>query len=439
MESVDWNNSEQTLAALANLVGIPCNHTNEQLSSLLQTLVPHEALAVLAGSCARSPMSTHGDAGITDRITSADLARLGGTIALGEPFSGEAVLIAGAERPVAAFVAGPTDPGALLVLVRSENTPLSPRTMALTQHVWEIFAAEIGARIDDADPGDLSASRAAAGARERLTAELTDVHAATLSSVLGTLRSRDLEDDDARRTAIDLAAAALVDLRASEELESGMAEERVERAFDAMRKELGPIARYGSIEIEFSAPADAGDEALATLPAPVAQAARAIVRRAALTMLEQGELHRIRVAWELDSDLVITVRDDGSGDLSGDALALQAIVDRAQALGGTAEIEGVPGWGTRIVARLPLRMAVEPPAQAHPLDVLAPRERAVLEQLARGRRNRQIAEDLSISENTVKFHVANVLAKLGVHSRGEAAALARETGIPGGPSLTAVS
>ena len=53
----------------------------------------------------------------------------------------------------------------------------------------------------------------------------------------------------------------------------------------------------------------------------------------------------------------------------------------------------------------------------------------MLGQLARGRRNRQIAELLSISENTVKFHVANVLAKLGVPSRGEAAAIARDAGI----------
>jgi DNA-binding NarL/FixJ family response regulator len=56
------------------------------------------------------------------------------------------------------------------------------------------------------------------------------------------------------------------------------------------------------------------------------------------------------------------------------------------------------------------------------------RELEVLGQLARGRRNRDIARELHISESTVKFHVANILEKLGVGSRGEAAALAHEWG-----------
>ncbi len=91
------------------------------------------------------------------------------------------------------------------------------------------------------------------------------------------------------------------------------------------------------------------------------------------------------------------------------------------------------------LTRLPLRPLGQQALQAHPLDMLGPRELDVLEQLARGRRNRQIAEDLMISENTVKFHVANVLSKLGVHSRGEAAAMARENGLPGAAPLSAVS
>jgi DNA-binding NarL/FixJ family response regulator len=53
----------------------------------------------------------------------------------------------------------------------------------------------------------------------------------------------------------------------------------------------------------------------------------------------------------------------------------------------------------------------------------------VLRLLAEGRSNRQIAEQLFISGKTASVHVTNILAKLGVHSRLEAAATARHLGL----------
>lgn len=81
-------------------------------------------------------------------------------------------------------------------------------------------------------------------------------------------------------------------------------------------------------------------------------------------------------------------------------------------------------------ARLPLDATAAPaPAPAEPADPadalgLTARERDVLRLVADGRTNRQIAEELFISPKTASVHVSNILGKLAVATRGEAAALA---------------
>ncbi len=60
---------------------------------------------------------------------------------------------------------------------------------------------------------------------------------------------------------------------------------------------------------------------------------------------------------------------------------------------------------------------------------LTEREHEILVGLARGRTNRQLADDLIVSEATVKSHVSNLLLKLGVRSRVQAVILAYELGI----------
>jgi DNA-binding NarL/FixJ family response regulator len=65
---------------------------------------------------------------------------------------------------------------------------------------------------------------------------------------------------------------------------------------------------------------------------------------------------------------------------------------------------------------------------ARPAD-LTPRERGVLVEVARGRSNREIARELSVSEKTVKTHVSAILAKLGVQDRTQAALHAVRTGL----------
>ena len=71
-----------------------------------------------------------------------------------------------------------------------------------------------------------------------------------------------------------------------------------------------------------------------------------------------------------------------------------------------------------------VRLLAEP--RNDPLESLTPREREVLASLAQGMSNKRIATSLGVAEKTVKVHVSNVLAKLNVKDRVQAALYAKE-------------
>ncbi|PJF41565.1 MAG: DNA-binding response regulator [Phototrophicales bacterium] len=76
------------------------------------------------------------------------------------------------------------------------------------------------------------------------------------------------------------------------------------------------------------------------------------------------------------------------------------------------------------------RQSQKPEAQSDEgADELTPRERDVLKLLANGMSNKEIGAQLSVSENTVKYHVRNILSKLHLRSRTQAATYAIRKGL----------
>jgi two-component system, NarL family, response regulator LiaR len=84
-----------------------------------------------------------------------------------------------------------------------------------------------------------------------------------------------------------------------------------------------------------------------------------------------------------------------------------------------------------VAARLVERIALRERAASTRLDKLTRREREVLECIAHGRSNKQIARELGVAEKTVKTHVGHLLAKLDVADRTQAALLAVSEGLVG--------
>jgi len=72
---------------------------------------------------------------------------------------------------------------------------------------------------------------------------------------------------------------------------------------------------------------------------------------------------------------------------------------------------------------------VQGPQPEDPTAALTPREREVLQHLTRGSSNKEIANALCVSENTVKNHLKNILAKLHLQNRVQAVAFALREGI----------
>jgi DNA-binding CsgD family transcriptional regulator/tetratricopeptide (TPR) repeat protein len=123
----------------------------------------------------------------------------------------------------------------------------------------------------------------------------------------------------------------------------------------------------------------------------------------------------------------------GEGDRASAATALGEAHQIATRLGAQPLLAAVEALAARSRLDLSTSATSAPVQVAPPEDPfgLTRRERDVLPLLVKGRTNRQIAQELFISENTAGVHVSNILGKLGASTRTEAAGIAARLGLGG--------
>jgi len=130
--------------------------------------------------------------------------------------------------------------------------------------------------------------------------------------------------------------------------------------------------------------------------------------------------------FDLDDYVYEALRAGASGFLLKDSPRHDLIAAVRAAAAGDALL--APSVTRRLIEAFARRPPETSPSPSQ-LSSLTARERDVLLLLARGRSNAEIAEILFVSEATVKTHVGNLLAKLGLRDRVQAVILAYETGI----------
>jgi DNA-binding NarL/FixJ family response regulator len=145
-------------------------------------------------------------------------------------------------------------------------------------------------------------------------------------------------------------------------------------------------------------------------------------------MSEQTQPPRVLIltTFGLDEYVYEALRGGASGFLLKDALPEEILAGARIVARGDALLD--PGVTPTVISRF---AALPTPRQdlKSKLDELTPREQEVMLLLARGLSNAEIADELVVSEGTVKTHVARVLMKLGLRDRVHAVIFGYESGL----------
>jgi DNA-binding NarL/FixJ family response regulator len=122
-----------------------------------------------------------------------------------------------------------------------------------------------------------------------------------------------------------------------------------------------------------------------------------------------------------DADLLLSAIRAGAAGVVGKTYGASTVLRVAGAV-----LEGEGAVPRSMLLELARRMVSRDRAPDSPLSRLSPRERQVLALLSRGWDNARIGRDLYISQHTVRTHIQNILEKLGMHSKLEAATFAMQ-------------
>jgi DNA-binding NarL/FixJ family response regulator len=145
-----------------------------------------------------------------------------------------------------------------------------------------------------------------------------------------------------------------------------------------------------------------------------------------------AELPRVKIVMltvsEEDRDLLEAIKAGAHGYLLKNLEPEELFEYLAGVSRGEAPLSRV--MAAKILAEFTSQAARPKAAEpAEPGEVLSPREREVLALVARGSTNREIASALTLTENTVKNHLRNILDKLHMENRTQAAAYALKHGL----------
>jgi len=126
-------------------------------------------------------------------------------------------------------------------------------------------------------------------------------------------------------------------------------------------------------------------------------------------------------------DLIDTLKSGARGYLLKNIDADFLVESIRRAARGEAVMS--PQMTSKLVQGLQTNGRVVEQPQAATKDKISPRERDILALLARGASNKEMARELQLAESTVKIHVQNILRKLNLSSRVQAAVYAVEHGV----------